>query len=163
MSVVLCIDPGLEGTGLAVFTRPLVAAAVIVPRIEGYIVRPVRTATQDVATSIRDMFYAVVEVCDKHAVQKVVIEKPEYWSSSKMGRASANSGALVKLTLLAGSFAILPVPRVQYVTVNQWKGQTPKKVIQKRLLRDTGITWSNHVCDAVGIGMYLRKQGELFD
>ena len=111
--------------------------------------------------STTSQFSAVVK---KLAPQEVAIEWPGYFDSL-VGGAAAKQGSLVKLAFGVGQLALIAhafgaefVP----VRVTEWKGQIPKKVVNKiitkklsaprlRALKPEDDSW-----DAVGIGLYLR-------
>lgn len=92
------------------------------------------------------------------------LELPAFFESG--GGASARTGSLVKLSMAVGgiwrTLDILGF-NVEFVPVQEWKGQTKKehtiRRVKKRLGEDMcsrlGIT--SHAWDAVGIGLY--KQG----
>ena len=96
----------------------------------------------------------------------VAYEMPTYFQAGK-GQVAASSGALVKLVFLVGSInqALYETKYISchQVTPIQWKGQLPKDVAAKRIMRILGDDipdvpgepLNNHVIDAIGIGLYL--------
>jgi len=83
------------------------------------------------------------------------------------GEVVASSGALVKLSMLAGAFlatAALNDAKFEPIPVRDWKGQLPKNIVEQRIKEFLGETacrsYVKDVWDAVGIGLFVR--GDLF-
>ncbi len=165
----LTIDPGLQGTGWALWSRrefknlvaPL-ASGVLVPtwtNPEGdelpwqYVVS--RFATE-IVFGLHNRF--------RRSEPSVwYVEEPAFMEGGK-GMVTARSGSLLKLMSLYGAilgasagpsmFSIVPVP------VAVWKGQTPKEIIARRVMKRlpnwTPTTKATHEIDAVGIGLFLK-------
>lgn len=93
------------------------------------------------------------------------------------GHASASSGDLIKLTLLTGGLMAVAVDQgieTDLVPITAWKGQLPKDIVERRLIRyveSLGIheenepdwysefitgSFRDHVYDAFGIGLYVK-------
>jgi len=91
--------------------------------------------------------------------QLVVIERPVVWDNEK-STASARSGNLLKLVMLVGGMiAVTPFVPVELPAPGEWKGQLPKRVMKKRLLKRFGQSFPEHAADAVAMG--LAAQGGL--
>lgn len=96
----------------------------------------------------------------------MVIEFPEEMGGRR-GRASLNSGAVRKLTYLVGRIAggfleADPGRLLRLAEPSKWKGQVPKNITRKRVLRDYPQVgeWLEHdVYDAIGIGRWFVKKG----
>lgn len=92
----------------------------------------------------------------------VYCELPAFFESAK-GMAAAGRGDIVKLSYLVGLYAgICHSRKVHFgtVPVNDWKGQLPKSVIKKRILKRFGVAacayFKGDIWDAVGIGLYVK-------
>lgn len=74
---------------------------------------------------------------------------------------SAAKQDVIKLTILAGQ--ISTIARSFPIRVIDWKGQLPKRIVAKRVLRSilpyTPRTKTTHEIDAIGIGLYVIEKG----
>lgn len=137
----LCIDPGLSGTGIAVFNeRKLVAWRNIYPKGETFQEKAV-----DVCREIPLGFHTAF--CE--------------WPTGNFGGAKAlaarNSDAILKLCFLIGKLST-QFNEFNLVPVIKWKGQLKKEITQKRaeeFFHQKGFT--SHCSDAVGIGKYVLQ------
>ena len=83
------------------------------------------------------------------ATHTVYIEWPSF-----QGMIAQNTGSIVKLAYLIGQIASLH-SNVILIPVNQWKGNLPKLVTQKRAEKFFNRSgFKNHVADAIGLGQY---------
>jgi hypothetical protein len=104
--------------------------------------------------------YYVQEISGRHAWEVVAIETPMFMPGTRQGAMVALRGDLVKLAMLTGLLmGYLRDPCI-LVPVNQWKGQLPKKVVERRV-KDVitaklakRMELRSHMWDAVGIGLY---------
>lgn len=148
----ISIDPGLSGTGWAVWERrTLKASGSVSQRGDDWYVR---------ATAIADK---VNTIAADWVVTKAFFELPQFIQ----GRYEVNaSGDLVKLCVTTGLImGRLPaIVVVEPVRVIDWKGQLSKELTLTRVsvaLSTRGYklqTATTHEVDAVGIGLY--KLGE---
>lgn len=190
--VVLSVDPGFGGTGLAMF-------------VDGGLYKFANIREKDktddryVEVSNRCISSAIAWLVDLSAVQTIythigftidiVIESPHAMGGVK-GLASLLRGDVFKVAKLAGAIgasmsilldqALAPYPidmSLHYPEVRRWKGQLPKDVTKKRVLRD--VVYANkyitskhyeltedlpsHIFDAVGLGMWYIKQGDTYE
>lgn len=159
-SHLIAIDPGLQGTGLAIWRDGvLVEARVLdVPSKLRSWPWPAR------ADFLADCVSAPLpDGARDRADCTVVCEYPEYFAGSKnMGW---KSGDLQRLTYLVGLFSGRVAPaRFVPVPVHTWKGQLPKHVVEERLIRRLGnakalqLQPTLHAWDAIGIGMWARGE-----
>jgi len=165
----LCVDPGLEGTGWAywhctglhgagrrVGVRKQTAQ---VPYSWG-VIKPdsVLGRWYIRAWNILSQFDSLLEELQP---ELVVMEFQEEWAGSEISRASVSSGNLFKLTWLSGMLvgsAYCYTPYVFPLLPREWKGQLPKDVVSRRLKIRCGIEGiQNHACDAVGMGMSCQN------
>lgn len=158
----LTIDPGLAGTGYAIFTdtprpvfsgvvRPAKSAALLTPQSLGLLVWKTK--------SIVEQLLDVPGLYDYNP-GLVSIEWPAFWGSSAVSYASTAGGKMFKLVFLIGAIAeafIARDIRVSLLPVNKWKGQLPKEVVKKRISRIIRrVEFRDHEADAVGMGLYLQ-------
>src|SRR6185369_8366679 len=149
----MSIDPGLSGTGWAVWhQKNLIASGAIGPQrhIDDWHDRAMEIGNQ------------VFQIATDNDVQRAYYELPQYLNARYEVNAS---GDLVKLCVVAGIIAgRLHRGHVKPVRIIDWKGQLSKentllRVI--RLLAQRGrklSTTTSHEADSVGIGLYI--QGE---
>jgi hypothetical protein len=92
----------------------------------------------------------------------MLIEWPKFMESGG-GQTVARTDSLVKLVACAGRivqvFRGLGVP-VTLVPVADWKGQLPKEVVNKRIVKRLGEAacedFQTHAWDAVGVGLWAK-------
>lgn len=149
---ILAVDPGLNGTGWAIFyknTGRLIAHGVIKRlSITQWYTRGL------VIASDLDL------IQNEYDVKKSYIEFPSLFQSAH-GQMVARKGDLVKLAWFTGLlFGRLIKPNL--IPVPEWKGQLPKEVVKKRIIKILGKTQTlklkDHDWDAVGIGLYISKK-----
>lgn len=151
----ITVDPGLGGTGYAVFNSEGPGA---VPPADFGVLHARRGDWRARAHSLRRAFWAE---CQVHVpIQRIVIEFPELFASSAKSTASASKGNLFQLTYLVGLLGAVAADYTgeppELITPRQWKGQLPKEVVIRRMLRAYGHEYSSHAADAVGIGLHLQ-------
>jgi hypothetical protein len=147
----MAVDPGLNGTGWATFQgRKLVDQGVLTFRDE------------KLAWEERAIMYAssIRSLSIHHKVDRIACEYPAFFESAA-GTMVAKKGDLLKLTSLVGLMwgVVYPLPFL-LVPVNQWKGQLPKEVVNRRITAKLGekacAGIKSHAWDAVGIGLYVN-------
>lgn len=152
----LSIDPGTNGTGWALWERGTSA-----PHLTG-IITPTGDHWDTKPLQIMAEFESIFRPTS-HQITHVYLEYPTLMQSLG-GQVTAKSGALVKLAYLVGylsaGFTAWIDADVRLITVNEWKGQLPKSLVQKRIERILGLKacqgYKSHVWDAVGIGLYAK-------
>lgn len=141
-STKISIDPGIGGTGWAVWTKDwkLISFGVLESKGDefdklNYIIKMLK-------------FY-----CKKYNVKEVYIEYPEVFNQS-----IALSGALTKLAYGVGVIVGALLPRkVQLIKVREWKGNLPKDVVMRRIQKILPFAKARtHAWDAIGIGLYRQ-------
>ena len=137
----MTIDPGLAGTGWAVWDErwELKDHGVIYPKSD--------PKSSSIVSGLLDV------TCDRGVFTSFFVEEPAFMEGGR-GVVTARSGSLVKLLLLVGM--IMQEFGAEGVKVRDWKGQLPKDVVIrriKRVLPDCLAT--SHDWDAVGMGLYL--------
>lgn len=160
----LAIDPGLQGTGLALFEEPSCHPAAVT-----VIERTTKGEWWDRALHLGKQVY--VWTYD-HAGGEltpqdlVVCEFPQYQESA--GRSMGwRTGDLQRLTFLTGVFAArLRRTPFRPVVPSAWKGQLPKSVVEDRIRTRLGaavcaqLKIRTHAWDAVGIGLWALDHPE---
>ena len=162
--LVISIDPGIRGTGIAVWNanpgqwtklQPPMHVGNLYPSSHANYTLDTRWfhAAQEIALAIESIAF------EKTTITHAYIEYPSYFASY-IGQAAAERGDLVKLTTLVGMLAHIFRDRAYLVPVNHWKGQLPKTVVEARirsLLGDDNCNgWKSHTWDAVGIGLFMK-------
>lgn len=142
--MMLTIDPGISGTGWALWSGwVLIKTGIITP--------PDALSWESKMTFVMGALKNIIEHYD---FIEVHVELPKQFGGVR-GMATSGKGSLTKLTLLVGAimfnFQAKPVP------VNDWKGQLPKEVVEKRV-KDIlpKCKAKSHAIDAVGIGLYIQ-------
>lgn len=161
---VLFVDPGIGGTGYALFDEVNSKATVknlVAPSLTGTLTPPRNEQWDNKVWSLCSEFGGLVASTTPHTV---VLEFPELFSGSALSHASAAKGDLFKLTFLIGGLAHvaremtgnLPV----LMTPRDWKGQLPKKVVIERIQK----AWPDldqihdHEGDAIGMGLSAQNR-----
>jgi len=98
--------------------------------------------------------------CKKLSKQykKVYIEQPQFFDSYQ-GRAAAKSESLYKLIKVYGVIWTLLFQNnfeINEILASAWKGQLDKKKLQHRVQRRINIAYPDHICDAVGLGLFVK-------
>ena len=147
------IDPGLSGTGYAVFSS-VKDAPLSIGVITGK-----GNSWEKRAISIGE---TLSDVAGNAGVSEIWIELPQYYESDK-GVMVAEKGDLIKLTVTVGVIiGILSQDgiEVKAVTPNEWKGQLSKELAKRRILKRLGeeacSSIKSHAWDATGIGLYAK-------
>lgn len=164
------IDPGLAGSGMALFDR-LDGKADIPPKPgKCWQFLPKRDQNKfetwwrvgHMSTEISTAFWDGVKSLD--IPPYIIIESPEVWGNSAKSMASSASGGLNKLSMLIGAIVneiFVPylsncIEDIFLIPPQNWKGQLPKEVVRKRIAlayKDKSLRFKNHTEDAVGMGL----------
>lgn len=155
---VLCIDPGIRGSGAALFSstgKQLVRAA--------YVKSPARAGNGP--AECLSMAHAIKAWCVFYGVdcspERLVVEWPRVYTTSKMQGDPNDLLGLVGVDCALAGLLCVPVERY---FPDEWKGQAPKEVMNERVkLRlsadelariDAPASLLHNVLDAVGIGLH---------
>lgn len=150
----LCIDPGLGGTGWAVFHKDRG-----LPSAWGVIHSP--GSKEFLAARCVSVEKKFRMVCEVHRIQMCIFESQGLWASAA-SMASGFKGDLTKLTFLTGWLSgVAYSMQGQYphlLEPSMWKGQLPKEIVIKRIDRAFGkkVEIPDHAADAVGIGLAVK-------
>lgn len=160
---VITMDPGLEGTGWAIFAGLRADGKPKSRPISSGVIRPKKIGSwQQKANDVCCTFVGIVAACENPVI---IMEFPELWATGKsFASASGAQGDLFKLAYLVGGLARtgheLAIFQPVLVSPRDWKGQLPKDVVMSRIRKVLGdIRLRDHEADAIGIG--LAAQGLL--
>jgi hypothetical protein len=157
MKSILAIDPGLQGTGLALWDRKerLVATAVVT----------VRGRSEDWVTRCETIVKMTSMWTRGQGIEldRVVCEMMEHHGSAKSSmiwRSGDLQRTLVLVGMLARWGAANKKALVELIPPSEWKGQLPKRIVEQRInkrltlpvVKQLGI--KTHAYDAVGIGLW---------
>lgn len=156
---VASVDPGIGGTGYALWELKR-WRTVVVPLSVGVITPKGGTPLG----KCRDLMDKLLALFDDEDVTEVYCEMPSFFQGA-FGRAVAIRGDLGKLTFAAAMIAAAAwgvEAAFHPVEVNEWKGQTPKEVMARRIRKRIGaeamdrLGIKSHAIDATGIGLYAK-------
>lgn len=155
---VVTIDPGIRGTGLAIWSLKTWKTATV--PLATIVITP--SSTRDWVEAISDIYEEIDKVWVTYNVQKAYCEFPQYFTAG-VGHSATAKGDIHKLACLIGVFMGMMLEKgVTFtpVKVTTWKGQLPKKAVISRLKRREpfleNMNIDSHAWDAVGIGFYLK-------
>lgn len=162
----LSVDPGISGTGFAVWHWDETWEQLVPPVQVGNLYPKYDKEFEDSEwrwlAGALNLSEQLVRVQRSWNCVRVFMEFPSYFKSMG-GQTTANSGALVKLSVLVGILAGT-LKEVNLVHVNDWKGQLPKVLVKHRIQRRLGESackqFRAHMWDAVGIGLYMKGHFE---
>ena len=170
--MIIAIDPGLSGTGVACFNEGDIKSL----GVRNFYYSKAHTWWDNglQITSAVNKFITDKWLYSTNSDYTVIIEEPEFHQSGK-GLASTGSGDTFKLATLVGmlvqSIDGIDTGPVTFklVSPKEWKGQLPKDIVIERIkavYASQGIAApdiQSHSWDAVGIGLWhmglLNKQG----
>ena len=155
---VATVDPGLGGTGAALWQTLALATARPTPPTNTFAVSARRGDWHDRMRKIVDVLMARL-LTSGWRTNILVLEMPRLWTSSAKSQGAAADGTLFKLSALTG--AIIYVARQYNIPVaevypDEWKGQLDDRLVHKRIAEKLGLRYPTHVHDAVGIGLAIQ-------
>jgi hypothetical protein len=145
----LFLDPGLGGTGWAIFLPPEST-----PVASG-VIRGKSSSVWD--SKVSEICVEVQALIVSRSVKQVVIEFPSLWASAT-SMASGTKGDLFKLTYLIGGIAEgvrqTCMCKPTLISPQSWKGQLPKDVVIGRIRQILpAYPLRDHEADAIGMGL----------
>lgn len=152
----MAIDPGLQGTGFAIWHR----TNLVVPRICG--VLRSRHGKGPWLRRVDDISTQVLDLCVYHSIGHVVCEMMEMHQSAR-AKMAWGGGDLQRTLVLIGTIHGLTrrhTPKFTLTPPSEWKGQLPKSVTISRVRKCLGkhacikLDIKTHAWDAVGIGLW---------
>ena len=170
MPVIISIDPGVSGTGVAIWdaeTWDICVPPLEIANLYGH-VKKKNLSDLDAEDHFTYQAYDIADQLEPFLSREclqVYCEYPALFAGSAMSRACAVKGDLQKLTFIIGVFAgycrrrAVPIP-FKPVRVNDWKGQLPKDVVNRRIVKVIpnvlDLNPTTHSYDAIGIGLYAK-------
>lgn len=154
MSALMAIDPGLQGTGYAIWNTNKKTAPYRVGVLNG--------GKGDWQTRVDRIALAIRKLCREENVDRIICEMMEHYNTAS-SQMAWSKGDLQRTMFLIGTLHGVTrkqVPYFRLVTPREWKGQLPKSVTIQRVekaltakqCRNLGI--KTHAWDAVGIGLW---------
>lgn len=151
----VAIDPSLHSTGIVVFNKdeePVLAHNIVVPKdIKGVDAIYKQASLLDVFLFNNMIHYQPA---------RMVVEKQVYRKDERMGINSF-------LDLFSVSYVIVPIHLrhlVTFVTPVEWKGQLPKPICHRRLLKKEKnpelFQNNSDILDALGIGRWYYENAK---
>ena len=156
---VLCVDPGLGGTGLAFWSSLSGSTRASLEPLATQVLKGPASGKYTWVYRAKEISFDFRISLIALKPQKVVFEVPGLWAGSAKSMASATRGDLFKEAMLVGMLmhAALELEGCDIYTVTplEWKGQLSKQAVDNRIVRALGRrrTFPNHVSDAVGMGL----------
>lgn len=190
--IVIAIDPGFGGTGMAMFVGKRLYKFHNVKTSEEKEARYKDVASKCVRTVLNwcNDLKAVARDAEESLISDVaiIIESPHVFNGAK-GAAALGRGDVFTVAKLVGAISVLLETHlesyleaqdiayriiVKHPEPRKWKGQAPKNVTKRRVLRDVKYAtdfivktlyklkpeFPDHIFDAVGLGMWWIKQNE---
>lgn len=147
---ILTIDPGVN-IGMALFwkehTKPIWTNCIQATQTNDWILNH-----QVVLNAFE------VEIKSFKSIQHIYIEQPKFMESH-MGMTAARSNSLFKLICVYGAMMYImrrnSLAAIYEIDTN-WKGNLDKKKLADRIKRKHNLEFPDHVCDAVGLGLWLK-------
>lgn len=155
----ISIDAGLSGTGLAHWAEEDWFRCVNPTRVVNLYARQ----ANDLIEKAAQLTYHVLQEIKGRKVLRAYIEFPRHFESTK-GTTAEAQGDIIKLAYLVGCFATALRARgveVFLVGVNEWKGQLPKDIVERRIIATLPdikeeLNPTSHSWDATGIGLWAK-------
>lgn len=153
---VISIDPGITGTGLAIWDYPT-------KTIKHTEVITVPSRDNKISWEIRSelVLRQCWSVFESYRPQIIYCERPTYFATTEKGLKSAGDKAFEKLVFFTGSLWGLAITQNimwNFIEIQDWKGQMSKEIVIARLDKKfPNNTFKTHVYDAVGIGLFALK------
>ena len=153
--ILLAVDPGIRGCGVAIFAGTDLARA-------GYVKNECKSGNGPREAAM--MAWKIQAWAELYEIGGIAVEWPQVYRSAKL-RGDPND--LLPLSAVAGALAALfPDAQVSATRPAEWKGQMPKDICHARVIAQLGDTerrriapagaLTHNVLDAVGIGLYAR-------
>jgi len=152
----LTVDPGSRengGTGIAYFSKT---------QVKPVLTKQLTGKGKDWSSRADNVLFQYRTFLEHntslYVLYDIYIERPQYFNTFK-GQVTAESDSLFKLIYLYGRIweATLHTKNNPiFVKIAHWKGQLNKSQVSNRVEKICGKKYSGDVCDAVGIGLYLK-------
>jgi len=167
---IICIDPGLGGTGFAIFSGN---KQDLLPERTGVLHSTTKATQTNWSLRQSEILARLIEVIEEVPLIEnnisvdVYIELPNFFRQKKgMTCATGKDGGdsdLVKLAVMVGrlqeTFLVFTkCTKIVLVPVS-WKGQLTKYAVENRIRQRIGCKkweYGDHATDAVGIGLFVK-------
>jgi Holliday junction resolvasome RuvABC endonuclease subunit len=154
---VLTVDPGSRGTGWALWRTGSWEA------LEGPVLTGVCYGNPklDFSQSTRKIINKIAEALESKPLSEVYIEWPINFGNDR-GEQAKDKGDINKLSFAIGAISQyaweVKKANVILVSVNRWKGQLPKRIVNARIEKLLGDCsgFRSHAWDAVGLGLWAK-------
>jgi Holliday junction resolvasome RuvABC endonuclease subunit len=163
----LTVDPGLGGTGWALWSRS-VFDKLVPPTASGTITLPQSMDDWPWQRRAKEIGNSLHSQVATRAIGEMYVEEPQFFEAGK-GIAAARTGDLVKLAVTAGVIigaccgGRTGQLEPKWISIVQWKGQVDKEVVRLRVMkRLSGFpnwkprTNTSHEIDAIGMGLFIK-------
>jgi len=152
----MTIDPGLSGTGFALWDLEQWKEQIILSKKSIYKIHPITNGNIYREDKI---VFVLEKLIMKYNIVEVYIEQASFMGTTAKGQMVAGKGYLVKLAGFIGritdTFKRYNV-KVELVPVMKWKGTMTKDAVIKRICKRVGdIEANSHAWDAIGVGLYM--------
>ena len=153
--IFLTIDPGLSGTGIISWdTKKSWSKDIIYEDAKLF-----KPHGKDWMINAEIMSIDIKNYYKNYFIEHIYIEFPQVFQSS-LGQAASNRGDILKLAFFIGCIrGVFLDSGFEPILVSKWKGQLPKSETERRCKRILPkILWVNseHLWDAIGLGLYLK-------
>lgn len=159
MPRILTVDPGQQ-TGYAFWPRIRSAPedAIVEPTSFGEVSFDIGETWEEKAKILYWRFKVAVS---ELAPEEVFVEDQSLWAGSVRSYTAGVRGDLFKLSHIAGMLLACGLEmraNIHLVAPSSWKGQLPHNVVVKRVQEKLNLysVRSEHIIDALGIGLYLQ-------
>lgn len=161
MELLITVDPGVQGCGLALFDNKRLDFAAYIKKTNG-----------QVAYNVADEINSLIKIdISAHDIVELVIEIPQIYDSAHQ---KGDQKDLVDLAVISGAIAGAcrnSVTNMLFVRPAEWKGQTPKHITEIRaraclssaekrctVLAAKAKTKAHNVWDAIALGLWRLKR-----
>lgn len=159
MYLAMSLDPGVKGTGVALWNMETWGQEGSMPVDVFNIVPGPGSSWLGVAHGMAEDYRKVFQ---NFNIARVDSEFPQFFDSAG-GHSTAARGDLQKLTFIVGVYAGITwdFKAIWYPwLVNEWKGQLSKEIVERKILRRipevTKLGVESHMWDAIGIGLHAQ-------
>lgn len=157
------IDPGARkggGTGVACFSTRISRSITLDLPQETYQLESKKSDWLEKVDEISNQLSHVIRGSNGTGRKETLffIERPQFFDSFK-GETAAKSDALFKLIFVTGRlYGVIKLYNLECILlpIDHWKGQLSKSQVSTRVERICGKKYKGDICDAVGMGLYLK-------
>lgn len=154
--VLLAVDPGTRGCGVALFDGQRLILA-------DYVYNPSKFRGDARMSDCLAMAHAALDWVLPTRLDEIVIEHMVIYHSGR-GKRGADPNDLLRLAEIGGAICVLSGAAAKSYSAKEWKGSLPKEICHRRVLDRLSIdersrlqgpmSLLHNVLDAVGIGLH---------